>query len=78
MTAPRPDDERVATTEPPDTGPSDLIGLRLTVLLALGMLAVLAAFFFVGAVVGVLVLLAAVVIGILGSVREIRRAELSD
>lgn len=79
MTAQDPSDQRDhATTEPRDTGPSDLIGLRLTVVLVLAMLAVLVAFFFIGAVAGMIVLLGAVVLGILAIVRAIRRAEVSD
>jgi hypothetical protein len=39
---------------------SDLVGVKLTLFPAVGLLAVLAAFFFVGPVAGVVVLLAAV------------------
>jgi hypothetical protein len=60
------------------TGPSDLVGLRLTLYLGVAMIAILAAFFFVGAVVGIIVLLACVVLGILGFVAAIRRADESD
>lgn len=57
------------------TGASDLVGLWLTLLLAVGFLAILAVFFFVGVVAGIIVLLAAVVLGILGIVAVVRRAE---
>ena len=60
------------------SAPSDLVGLRLTLYLGVAMIAVLAAFFFVGAVVGIIVLLACVVLGILGLVAAIRRADESD
>jgi hypothetical protein len=43
--------------------------------LAVGFLAILAVFFFVGVVAGVIVLLAAVVLGVLGVVAAVRRAE---
>jgi hypothetical protein len=57
------------------TGASDLVGLWLTLVLAVGFLAILAVFFFVGVVAGIIVLLAAVVLGILGIVAVVRRAE---
>jgi membrane protein implicated in regulation of membrane protease activity len=57
------------------TGASDLAGLWLTLGLAVGFLAILAVFFFVGPVVGLVVLLAAVVLAILGVVAVVRRAE---
>ena len=59
-------------------GPSDLVGLRLTLYLGVAIVAILVAFFFVGVVVGVIVLLAFVVLGILGFVAAIRRADVSD
>jgi hypothetical protein len=68
----------VTPSEPPTTATSDLIGLRLTLYLGVAMIAILAAFFFVGPVVGIIVLLAAVVLGILGVVAVIRRADESD
>ncbi len=64
--------------ERPSRAPSDLVGLRLTFYLGIAIVAVLAAFFFVGVVVGVIVLLAFVVLGILGFVAVIRRADESD
>ena len=63
---------------PAPAAPSDLIGLRLSLYLGVAIVAILAAFFFVGPVVGILVLLAAVVLGILGFVAAIRRADESD
>ena len=60
------------------TGPSDLVGLRLTLYLVVAIVAILASFFFVGVVVGMIVLLASVVPGILGFVAVIRRADESD
>ena len=60
------------------TGPSDLVGLRLTLYLVVAIIAILASFFFVGVVVGMIVLLASVVLGILGFVAVIRRADESD
>jgi cation transporter-like permease len=54
---------------------SDLIGIKLTLFLGVGFLVVLGAFFLIGPVVGVIVLLAAVVLGILAFVTAIRRAE---
>ena len=57
------------------TGASDLVGLWLTLGLAVGFLATLAVFFFVGPVVGLVVLLAAVLLAILGVLAVVRRAE---
>ena len=54
---------------------SDLIGIKLTLFLGVGFLAVLAAFFLIGPVVGIVVLLTAVALGILALVTAIRRAE---
>jgi hypothetical protein len=65
---PRPEEEQ-------DPFQSDLIGVKLTLLLGAGFLAVLAAFFLIGPVVGMLVLIAAVVAAILAVVKVIRRAE---
>ena len=73
--------DRGSESTPGEAGaraPSDLVGLRLTLYLGVAMVAVLVAFFFVGAVVGVIVLLAAVVLGILAFVAAIRRADVSD
>jgi hypothetical protein len=64
--------------EPRSRGPSDLVGLRLTLYLGVAIVAILVAFFFVGVVVGIIVLLALVVLGILGFVAAIRRADVSD
>jgi Na+/H+ antiporter NhaD/arsenite permease-like protein len=65
---PRPEEEQSPVG-------SELIGVKLTLLLGIGLLAVLAAFFLIGPVVGMLVLLAAVVAAILALVKVIRRAE---
>ena len=74
-----PDPARDATRSAPRTrATSDLIGLRLTLYLGVAIIAILAAFFLVGPVVGTIVLLAAVVLGVLGVVGAIRRAEESD
>ena len=64
--------------EPRTRAPSDLVGVRLTLYLGVAILAILAAFFFIGAVAGIIVLLAAVVLGIVGFVSAIRRADESD
>jgi hypothetical protein len=71
-------DSESMSGEPRSSAPSDLVGLRLTLYLGVAIIAVLAAFFFVGAVVGIIVLLACVVLGILGFVAAIRRADESD
>jgi hypothetical protein len=68
----------VTPSEPRIRATSDLIGLRLTLYLGVAIIAILAAFFFVGPVVGIIVLLAAVVLGILGVVAVIRRTDESD
>lgn len=79
MAAPAHDPDRdVTATEPGTAGPSDLIGLRLTLYLGVAILVVLAAFFFIGPVAGIIVLLAAVALGIAGVVAAIRRADVSD
>jgi hypothetical protein len=57
---------------------SDLVGLRLTLYLGVAIVAILAVFFFVGAVAGIIVLLTAVVLGIVAFVAAIRRADTSD
>ncbi|MGA8219547.1 MAG: hypothetical protein WB771_13375 [Solirubrobacterales bacterium] len=56
---------------------SDLIGVKLTLGLALWFLVVLACFFFIGPVVGIVAILAGVVIGAILAVRAIRRADTS-
>ena len=61
-----------------DPGPSDLVGVRLTLYLGIAIVATLASFFFVGVVVGIIVLLACIVLGTLGFVTAIRRADQSD
>ena len=74
-----PDSGRdVTPSEPRTRATSDLIGLRLTVYLGVAIIAVLAAFFLLGPVAGIIVLLTAVVLGILGVVAAIRRADESD
>jgi hypothetical protein len=74
-----PDRESDVTPREPRTSvTSDLIGVRLTLYLGVAIIAILAAFFFVGPVAGIVVLLAAVVLGILGVVAVIRRADQSD
>lgn len=60
-----------------DTGLSDLIGAELAVWLILWFLAILAAFFFIGAVAGTILLVVAVVLSVLLCVRAIRRADQS-
>jgi hypothetical protein len=73
-----PEDERGFTpSEPRGRATSDLIGLWVTLGLAVGFLAMLGAFFFVGAVAGVIVLLALVVVGIAIAVAAVRRADQS-
>ena len=73
------DDERGFTpSEPRDTATSDLIGVWVTLGLAVGFLAMLAAFFFVGAFAGVIVLLGLVVAGIAIAVAAVRRADQSE
>jgi len=66
--------------EPRQGGPpdSDLIGIPVVLGVALAFLAALAAFVLIGPMVGLLVVIAAVVIGLLISFREIRRAEIED
>jgi uncharacterized membrane protein len=74
-----PDRERGSTPSEPQTGAtSDLIGVRLTLYLGVAIIAILTAFFLVGPVVGIIVLLAVVVLGIVGLVAAIRRADESD
>ena len=55
--------------------PSDLIGIEVTLAVAVAFLAILGAFFFIGPVVGIIVLLVVVAIGITALVVAIRRAE---
>ena len=79
MAATPPDDGRddvPAERQPSVT--SDLIGVKLTLFLAVGFLAVLAAFFFVGPVAGIVVLLGGVAVAGLASVAAIRRADEPD
>jgi Flp pilus assembly protein TadB len=63
----------------PDPGsaraPSDLIGVRLTLYLGVAIIAILAAFFLVGVIAGIIVLLAAVVLAVLAVIAVIRRAD---
>lgn len=74
-----PDRESESTpSEPRTRATSDLIGLRLTLYLGVAIIVILAAFFLVGPVAGIVVLLAAVVLGVLGVVGAIRRADESD
>ncbi len=54
---------------------SDLIGVRLTLYLGVAIIAVLAAFFLVGAVAGIIALLVLVVLGVLAAVAAIRRLD---
>jgi hypothetical protein len=61
-----------------DPGLSDLIGLKLTLAVAVGFLLILGAFFFVGPVAGMVVLLVAVALAILALVIAVRSAEVSD
>jgi hypothetical protein len=55
--------------------PSDLIGVRLTLYLGVGMIAILAAFFLVGVIAGLIVLIVAVVLAVLAGATAIRRAD---
>ncbi|MGC1800580.1 MAG: hypothetical protein WA701_09360 [Solirubrobacterales bacterium] len=59
------------------TGDSDLAGVYLTVGLIVTVLAVLAAFFFVGAIAGVVLLIAAAILAIVLLVRWIKANELT-
>ena len=54
---------------------SDLIGIELTLGLALWFLVVLACFFFVGPVVGIIAIIGGVVLGAILAVAVIRRAD---
>ena len=56
---------------------SDLIGIKVAGGLILAIMAVLVAYFFIGAVVGTLLLLALVVLSIVLIVRVIRRNEIT-
>jgi Flp pilus assembly protein TadB len=57
---------------------SDLVGIELTLALAVWFIATLACFFFVGAVVGVIVLVAGVLVFGWALVSAVRRAEIHD
>ena len=59
------------------TGDSDLIGIPVVLGAALSFLGVLAAFFFVGAILGVVLLIGLVILAIVLVVRVIRANELS-
>jgi hypothetical protein len=59
------------------TGGSDLIGVPVTLGAILAFLGVLAAFFFVGPILGIVLLIALVVLAIVLVVRVIRANELS-
>ena len=61
-----------AESEP---GGSDLIGLELTLVLGVGVIAIIASFFLIGPVAGMVVLLLAVVLAVVGVVAAIRHAE---
>jgi hypothetical protein len=61
----------------PMTGGSDLIGVPVTLGAILAFLGVLAAFFFVGPILGIVLLIALVVLAIVLVVRVIRANELS-
>ena len=54
---------------------SDLIGVKLTLGLALWFLVVLGCFFFIGPVVGIIAIVAGIVIGAILAVGVIRRAD---
>ena len=56
-------------------GVSDLIGVKLTLGLALWFLVVLACFFFVGPVAGIIAIIGGVVLGAILAVAVIRRAD---
>jgi hypothetical protein len=66
----------------PDRGsagiPSDLIGVRLTLYLGVAVIAILVAFFFIGVVAGIIVLVVALALGAFGLVATIRGADISD
>ena len=57
---------------------SDLIGVKLTLSLALWFLVVLGCFFFIGPVVGIIAILAGIVIGAILAVGAVRRADTTD
>ena len=59
------------------TGDSDLTGIYLTAGLIVTVLAVLAAFFFVGAIAGVVLLIAAAILAIVLLIRWIKANELT-
>ena len=53
-----------------DPGPSDLVGVRLTLYLGIAIVATLASFFFVGVVVGIIVLWPASCSGLSASLQQ--------
>ena len=57
---------------------SDLIGVKLTLGLALWFLVVLGCFFFIGPVVGIIAIFAGIVIGAILAVGAVRRADTTD
>ena len=57
---------------------SDLIGVKLTLGLALWFLVVLVCFFFIGPVVGIIAIVAGLVIGAILAVGAVRRADTTD
>ena len=57
---------------------SDLIGVKLTLGLALWVLVVLGCFFFIGPVVGIIAIVAGIVIGAILAVGAVRRADTTD
>jgi hypothetical protein len=57
---------------------SDLIGVKLTLGLALWFLVVLGCFFFVGPVAGIIAIVAGIVLGGILAVKVIRRADTTD
>ena len=60
----------------PQAEVSDLIGVKLTLWIAAWFMAILVAFFFVGPVTGIVVIIGGAVISILAVVKAIRGAEL--
>ena len=72
-----PDDSQQAEESGLNRGAdvSDLIGVKLTLGLALWFLVVLACFFFVGPVVGIIAIIGGVVLGGIWAVAVIRRAD---
>ena len=70
--------EEQSAVEEQSAATSDLIGLRLTLYLGVAILAILAAFFLVGPVAGIAVLVAALALAVVGIVTAVRRAEETD